>query len=905
MSRPHGWSRLSVRNWRVRTKLAAVLFVPSLAFVGVGGIEMFSALRTMQTLQAYADRVALGREVTGLIHPLQQERDRVAGALAEARRGANSGAQSEQFEAATESDRRTVDRAVAVYLAAVGSVSDRLGGTFAIRVEAADEALADLPRLRRAAAEGQLRNDAIFDAYSRLIAALIRVLPDSAGAGDDATVEQQVRGLFNLVQTKELQSQVRGRLEAIAQVGSFSLGHYQAFADLRARRTAALEGFRAEADATQLARYEGVVKGPAVVAATRLERAAADRSRSARLGFDAEQWWLASTAQIELLRTAERQFVDAAIGTTAGFQSAAVERAQRLGILVAAIVCAALLTSFVIGRSMAESLRRLRTQALIVANHNLPDAIRRLSTAAPTELAADLPAAGTPAVLTGSADEIGDVADAFDQVHRSAVRLAVEQATLRRDISAMFVNLARRSQILVEGQLRVLDELEANEQDPDRLARLFALDHLTTRLRRNDENLLVLASGESQRMWREPVPLSRVLLGALAETEQYQRVRVAGPEDVLVVGHAVPDLMHLLAELVDNATAFSPPASSVELTAEVMGGGAAGAVLTVNDEGMGMTPAMLAEANARLAQPPTIDVSVSERMGLFVVSHLAARHGMGVQLDTAPSGGIRATVSVPPVLLAPASAGQGSPVASRALADDDRTMVMPVLRDLHPSIPRRPGVAARRAALPATSPGPAQLESPSQPVEARNDDTTDLGAAATIAITAESGASAEPAQPIQAAQPSVPEPQASIATATQAARARQATTATEADEASVADGPQFDEGAGAAGWWSPEGSAWTAAWPESREPVTAGTNAAGLPVRVPQANGPDSRRPGAKTSPEAPAAMPPRSLLGGAAQADTPGEVVDPGEIATTLARFHGAIRQADDDDDPAACRSS
>ncbi len=651
MGRPRGWTRLYVRNWRVRTKLAAVLLVPSVAFVAVGGLELYTAFRASQDHDHYADRVALSREVTDLVHQLQQERDRTAGAVVAADRTAAESTAVGTVAMATADDRRLVNETAASYRRAARPVGDRLGGAFRTRVDEASSALEELTALRTAADQGQLRNDAVFDGYSRVIATLLRVLPD-IGAGD-AALEQSLRGLSDLVQAKELQSQVRGRLQAIAQAGGFALGEYQEFADLRARRDAAVDRFRTEAEPAQLSQYEDQVKGAAALAANRLERTAADRSRLSGLGFNAEQWWLASTNQQELLRQAEREFVDDAVHAAELFSAEAGQRAQQVAAAVAAILLIALVTSLVVGRSMAGSLRRLRRRALVVAQRDLPEAIRRLN--APGGGEADLRIESMP---IESADEIGEVAEAFEAVHQSAVRLATDQAALRRDVSAMFINLARRSQVLVGRQLQLLDELEADEQDPDRLARFFVLDHLATRMRRNDENLLVLAASESHRLWREPVPLYRLLLGAVAETDQYERIEASGPDDVVVPGHVVPDLMHLLAELLDNATTFSPPTTTVALVARMVRSGEAGteAIITVEDRGMGMTPGMLAEANGRLAQPAAIDVAVSERMGHFVVSHLAARHGMRVELRGAPGGGVTASVTLPTPLLTPVPA---------------------------------------------------------------------------------------------------------------------------------------------------------------------------------------------------------------------------------------------------------
>jgi two-component sensor histidine kinase len=233
-------------------------------------------------------------------------------------------------------------------------------------------------------------------------------------------------------------------------------------------------------------------------------------------------------------------------------------------------------------------------------------------------------------------------------VHRSAVRLAAEQANMRRNVNEIFIKLARRSQALVERQLRLLDTMESAETDPDQLANLFRLDHLATRLRRNDENLLVLAEGDSTRGWNQPVDLNTVALAATAEIERYTMIQSEITDSVYIVGYAVTDLVHLVAELLENAAAFSPPETTVTLHAQSTPDG--GAEIVISDVGLGMSLFAMAEANRQLAMPASIDVSAAERMGLVVVGHLAKRHQIGVTLSQADPG-VMARVKIPAPLV--------------------------------------------------------------------------------------------------------------------------------------------------------------------------------------------------------------------------------------------------------------
>ncbi len=317
------------------------------------------------------------------------------------------------------------------------------------------------------------------------------------------------------------------------------------------------------------------------------------------------------------------------------------------------VLLLALVLTTVVGRSMVRPLRRLRSGALEVAGVRLPETVRRMS---------DSDGAGVPLEVepidVDSSDEIGEVARAFDQVHREALRLAANEAALRGNVNAMFVNLSRRSQSLVERQIRLIDDLEQGEQDSDRLSSLFQMDHLATRMRRNSENLLVLAGHDASRRWNQPVALVDVLRAAVSEIEQYERVTLNVQPGIAVRGHAVNDVVHLLAELAENATSFSSAETPVVVAGHLLSSG--GVLLDITDQGVGMGAEEMAHANWRLDNPPVVDVAVSRRMGLFVVARLAARHGIRVRLRPATGGGLTALVWLPDEVVSHAADG-GAP----------------------------------------------------------------------------------------------------------------------------------------------------------------------------------------------------------------------------------------------------
>ena len=287
----------------------------------------------------------------------------------------------------------------------------------------------------------------------------------------------------------------------------------------------------------------------------------------------------------------------------------------------------------------------------------------------------DLQAESAPPIEVRSRDEIGHLAEAFNSVHRVAVRVAGREAAMRRSLGDMFLNLARRSQGLIERQLEVIDELEISGSEAEVRARLGELDHLATRMRRNAENLIILSGSEPARRWRGPVGLVDVVRAAVEEVKEHTRVELLPIDQVQLAGHAAADVMHLLAELIENAVTFSAPGTTALVAGQPL---PAGYLLEIEDRGLGMTDEQLVKVNHRLVKPPDIDFALAKMLGFFVVTQLAAKHGIRVQLRHSWYGGVTALVLLPkhlivqPAELAPLPGGEPARRGDRSPVVADR-----------------------------------------------------------------------------------------------------------------------------------------------------------------------------------------------------------------------------------------
>ncbi|NAS22318.1 hypothetical protein GT755_11555 [Herbidospora sp. NEAU-GS84] len=323
-------------------------------------------------------------------------------------------------------------------------------------------------------------------------------------------------------------------------------------------------------------------------------------------------------------------------------------------------VVATIVFSVRFGRRLVADLADLRNAALELADQRLPQVVDRLKKGEDVDVEHE-----APPIDAGGSMEVEDVGHAFSSVQRTAIEAAVGQAALRRGVGHVFLNLARRNQSLLHRQLTLLDSMQRRSKDPESLEDLFRLDHLTTRMRRHAEGLIILSGAAPGRSWRKPVPVVDVMRAAVAEVEDFTRVTVLPMPGASLTGAAVADVVHLLAELIENATIFSPPQTKVQVRAELV---ANGLVLEVEDRGLGLAPEEYAEINDKLASPPEFDLADSDRLGLFVVGQLAARYGISVVLRSSPYGGTTAIVLIPRSLVSDGTPGGAVPSRNGAHA---------------------------------------------------------------------------------------------------------------------------------------------------------------------------------------------------------------------------------------------
>ncbi|MGW3323932.1 sensor histidine kinase [Streptomyces virginiae] len=687
-SGPRPRPRLRLRPATVRAKIVSLLMVPVVSLLALWAFATVNTAQDMARLSRVQQvDTEIRTPVAAAVTELQAERRAAVRLLADP--AADQGALDQQA-------RRTDAAVQRLRLGDQHTVADSgdYRSDIVVRLEAFVAAAEGLGSSRKDIADRRATPEAAYTIYTRVVDSAFAVGGALTG-GEKAELGSDARVLLEFSRAAELLSREDALLAAPG----------PRTAETLRQLTGAVESRRALTDsaardlpADQQAVWESAAKSAAYADLTGAEDRAlvAGASKDSR-GVPAG-WEAAHNAIASSMREVEAGVDVAAADRADPFTEGALTPAGAAVLLGLAAVAASLVISVRIGRALVVELVSLRNTALEIAHRKLPQAMERLRAGQEIDVAAETPP-GPPAE-----DEITQVGEALGTVHRAALSAAVERAELASGISGVFVNLARRSQVLVHKQLTLLDSMERRADDPNELGDLFRLDHLTTRMRRHAESLIILSGATPGRAWRMPVPLTNVVRAAVSEIEDYPRVEVRQLAEAAVVGGAVADLTHLLAELIENAAQFSPPHTKVRVSGEPVG---TGYVLEVEDRGLGMGPETLGDANRRIEQSESLDLFDSDRLGLFVVSRLSARHGVKVHLRTSPYGGTTAVVLLPNSMLQSAiTAAAGSPAATASphgSAPDSDTAARP-----EPSAP-----APARASSPSPSSAPSPSPSPS------------------------------------------------------------------------------------------------------------------------------------------------------------------------------------------------
>ncbi|MEU9734728.1 nitrate- and nitrite sensing domain-containing protein [Streptomyces sp. NPDC048002] len=624
------------RGKSIRRKIVALLLVPLVSLTAIWGFATVLTGREAQELFNVSSVVEkIGYPIEDTVRVLQQERRQTLVHLADPR--ASDGL------TALRRSRSATDDAIAEIRsnAKDPDVRDAMGQGTDERLAAVMDAFDGISSLRRSVEDGTVDRETALNLYNSLVDPCY-VLLANLHVVDNVEMDKQYRALVNLARARELLSREDALLGSALIVGRLSHKEIRDVSDYAAQRSLLYDVNLPLLPSWERDRFTRFWKNAASAPLRVAEQSAVSVGPGAPSGVTAKSWDVAAGNVLEELAELNDQAGDRYQDRVRPVAMGVIAKAAVAGALGLVALLLSLFLSVRIGRGLIRDLRQLRLDAHEASGVRLPSVMRRLSTGEQVDVETEVPR------LEFDRNEIGEVGQALNTLQRAAVEAAVKQAELRAGVSEVFVNLARRSQVLLHKQLTLLDTMERRTEDTDELADLFRLDHLTTRMRRHAEGLVILSGAAPSRQWRKPVQLMDVVRAAVAEVEDYERIEVRRLPRVAVTGPAVADLTHLVAELLENATVFSPPHTAVQVLGERV---ANGFTLEIHDRGLGMAADALLDANLRLAETPEFELSDTDRLGLFVVSRLAQRQNVRVSLQPSPYGGTTAVVFIPDALL--------------------------------------------------------------------------------------------------------------------------------------------------------------------------------------------------------------------------------------------------------------
>ncbi|MFE1887669.1 sensor histidine kinase, partial [Streptomyces microflavus] len=707
------------RGKSIRRKIVALLLVPLVSLTGLWVLATYVTGRQATELMSVSttvDKVAGPLEEA--VRVVQAERRQTLVFLADPR--------ASDALPLLLSQRADTDRIVAEVRdsARQNDVREALDAEARTRLDAILSAVDGLGSLRESVEKRTIGRAKALDFYNGLVDPAYRFL-NGLHTTENGSMDKQMRALVGISRAREMLSREDALVASGLIAGRFTTSELRQISGLVAQRQLLYEVSLENLPATERRRVEQFWSSPDAEPLRTAEDTLIAAGPTKRPGaVDTERWQQAAPPVLDRLANDSTEmgnrFQDRA--EPAGYRVLA--QAGVAGVLGFLALIVSIFVSVRIGRELVRDLSRLRKDAHEVSGVRLPSVMRRLAAGEQVDVETEAPH------LTYERDEIGQVGQALNTLQRAAVEAAVKQADMRRGVSEVFVNLARRNQVLLHRQLTLLDTMERRTENSDELADLFRLDHLTTRMRRHAEGLVILSGAAPSRQWRKPIQLMDVVRAAVAEVEDYERIEVRRLPRIGVGGPAVADLTHLIAELLENATVFSPPHTAVQVLGERVSNGF---TLEIHDRGLGMPPEVLLDANLRLAETPDFELSDTDRLGLFVVSRLAQRQNVRVSLQKSPYGGTTAVVFIPAALLtdAPDTHGTGFRLdrrAERAIGSGRGADAAPGTGSTSPGGDRRAN--GRSAVLspvptgltgPAVLDGPVELEGPVGPLDLAGD----------------------------------------------------------------------------------------------------------------------------------------------------------------------------------------
>ncbi|MFI0734944.1 nitrate- and nitrite sensing domain-containing protein [Streptomyces sp. NPDC021225] len=627
------------RGKSIRRKIVALLLVPLVSLTAIWAFATVITVREAIRLLDASDIIdKAGQPAEDAVHAIQKERRQTLILLADPR-------QADALPVLHALQRKTDEVMGTLREAATdGGVRDMMNDESEDQLSAILKATEGLDALRRKVEDRGINRAATYEYYNKLVD-LCYNFRSSLHAVPDTDLDKQGRALVAMIRAREALSREDALYVSALTARRMTPEDLHAISDLIAERNLLYETSLPILPASEqkiFADYRRTKSAPAALRLAEGKLMASTKPSDALKALDEEHWEVAAQPVLNDYDRLGKEATDRLQQRIDPVADDVMLRAFAAGILGLLALIVSIFVSFRIGRSLIRDLSQLRKDAQEASSVRLPHVMRRLGAGEQIDVDTEAPRRDY------SPDEMGQVGLALNTLQRAAVEAAVKQAELRQGVSDVFVNLARRSQVLLHRQLTLLDTMERRTEDTDELADLFRLDHMTTRMRRHAEGLVILSGAAPSRQWRKPIQLMDVVRAAVAEVEDYERIEVRRMPRLAVNGPAVGDLTHLIAELLENATVFSPPHTSVQVHGERV---AKGFTLEIHDRGLGMTSDALLEANQRLAETPDFELSDTDRLGLFVVSRLAQRQGVRVSLQPSPYGGTTAIVLIPSTLL--------------------------------------------------------------------------------------------------------------------------------------------------------------------------------------------------------------------------------------------------------------